>query len=141
LNEANGLNYSGLPNAFEPAYSIGPVNYRAMFGYQYRNAAVASDGTQIDAWMTQLKPVDGAVGDWIDFNGNKKNDGEIPPFDLDGNGKTTDAFPATWNDWENLQFWGAAEGGGIIGDQIPENNPRYVVRVPPGEPLHELGAQ
>jgi hypothetical protein len=103
--------------------------------------------------MTQVSPVAGAVGDWMDFNGNGTNDGAIPPFDLDGNGKTTDAFPATWNDtrrmsswcgrtcrWDNLQFQGSADGGGIIGDGVPEQNPRYVVRVPPGEPLHELGS-
>jgi len=131
LNEQIAMSDSGLPHAFP--YSTGLVNYQAIFGYQWV-------GKKLDDQML-VRPVKGIVSGWLDFNGNGKEEGQIPPFDLDGNGMTTDVFPATWNDWEHLVYQGAETGGGIIGDGEPETNPFYVVRLSPDEPLHELGHQ
>lgn len=98
----------------------------------------------------QNPAVDGKVGGWLDFNNNHVPDPGTYAFDLNGNG-TTDVFPPSCSDWDNLQYQGAEGGGGIIGDSVPTAAPtwcgspstqRYVVDqlVSPDDMGRELGA-
>jgi hypothetical protein len=50
----------------------------------------------------------------IDFNDNDELDFGTVSADLDGDGATTNTYPASQNDWMVLQYCGNAVGGGVI---------------------------
>jgi hypothetical protein len=98
LNETNGMT---------PVAPTGKDEL-ARYGAKFRRLSGCSTGSLAK----------GTLGGWLDFNNSGREDPGNVSFDLDGNGKKSDSFRPSQNDWFKLVHTGAAAGGGIIGDVI-----------------------
>ncbi|MDP9001161.1 MAG: hypothetical protein M3O46_13755, partial [Myxococcota bacterium] len=59
--------------------------------------------------------VRGTLNGPFDFNNDGTFESGLEAVDLDCDGATTSTIEASWNDWPNLTYSGAAGGGGVIG--------------------------
>ncbi|MGA7122788.1 MAG: hypothetical protein WBY94_21995, partial [Polyangiaceae bacterium] len=74
--------------------------------------------------------VRGTVNGPLDFNNDGIFESGTEAVDLDCDGATVSTIEASWNDWPNLVYSGAAGGGGVIGPGVSSGSEAALLAIP-----------